>query len=96
MSEIMRGKLLKKYKILTEAAKQFGFSAGRQRKKRSSHSKRVNKMVRAFYERDDISRLTAGIKETITKKGIKRTRKVMTNSINRIYEKILIENTDVI
>ncbi|CAG2232244.1 unnamed protein product [Mytilus edulis] len=95
LSQIIRGKLMRKYKIITEAVNEFRFTAGRQRQKKGSLSKRLTDRVCSFYERDDISRITPGIKDTVTKNGIKKQRRVMTESIEIIHERFILENTDI-
>ncbi|VDI50501.1 Hypothetical predicted protein [Mytilus galloprovincialis] len=92
---LYRGKLMRKYKIITEAVNEFRFTAGRQRQKKGSLSKRLTDRVCSFYERDDISRITPGIKDTVTKNGIKKQRRVMTESIEIIHERFILENTDI-
>jgi hypothetical protein len=66
-------------------------------KKKEDHS--ANELMRQFVlfmrEMTCISRLTAEMKETITKKGIKRQRRFTTDTIERIHEKFRLEHTDV-
>lgn len=72
--EIMRGKLMTKYKVLGRASKEFCVSVERNRKIKGSLSSRLRKQVQTFYERDDISRLTSGIRNTITRQGEKKAK----------------------
>ncbi|CAG2231225.1 unnamed protein product [Mytilus edulis] len=95
LSQIIRGKLMRKYKIITEAVNEFRFTAGRQRQKKGSLSKRLTDRVCSFYERDDISKITPGIKDTVAKNGIKKQRRVMTESIAIIHVRFILENTDI-
>lgn len=49
--EIMRGKLMRKYKLLGRASNEFCVSGGRKRKVKGSLSSRLRKQVQTFYER---------------------------------------------
>lgn len=92
--EIMRGKLMRKYKLLGRASNEFCVSGGTKRNVKGSLSLRLRKQVQAFYERDDISRLTSGIRETITRQGEKRQKRILNDTIEKIHERYLLENTE--
>jgi hypothetical protein len=51
--------------------------------------------IQNFYERDDNSRATSGIKETITKRKVKKQKRILTNTIEKLFEKFRLENTSV-
>lgn len=61
---------------------------------KGSRSLRLRKQVQAFYERDDISRLTSEIRETITRQGEKRQKRILNDTIEKIHERYLLENTE--
>lgn len=81
LSKIIKGKLLRKYRLMTEAKKLFGYSRNRHisNAERGSsleyerkQSKRkvpaaVRKSIREFYTRDDNRRITADKKDTVTR-----------------------------
>ena len=70
--DVVKGKLVRTYKLICKASRELRISGGRTRPLKGSLTKRKRKLVRSFYQRDDISRLTAGIKETITRSEIKK------------------------
>lgn len=72
--EILRGKLMRKYKLLGRASNEFCVSGGRKRNVKGSRSLRLRKQVQAFYERDDISRLTSEIRDDISKTRRKKAK----------------------
>jgi hypothetical protein len=72
LSELIRGRLLKKYKLLNRARTEFQIQTGANRFKKGSMSYRLRAQIWNFYERDENSKLTPGIKETVTKKGVKK------------------------
>lgn len=72
--EIMRGKLMRKYKLLGRASNEFCVSGGRKRNVKGSLSLRLRKQVHAFYERDDISRLFLWNKRNNYKTGRKKAK----------------------
>lgn len=85
---------MRKYKVLGRASKEFCVSGGRDRKVKGSLSSRLRKQVQTFYERDDISRITSGIRDTITRQGEKRQKRILNDTIEKIHEKYLLENTE--
>lgn len=65
-------------------------------------TKRVNKgnltsrlktKVQDSFERDENSRATAGIKETITRRKMKKQQRILMNTIEKLFEKLRLENT---
>lgn len=65
-------------------------------------TKRVNKgnltsrlktKIQDFFERDENSRATAGIKETITRRKMKKQNRILLNTIEKLFEKLRLENT---
>ena len=51
--EIIRGKLMKNYKLVTKAANMFKLAGGRARKQKDTLTSRLKDQVMEFYERDD-------------------------------------------
>lgn len=51
-------------------------------------NKSFKQKVKNFYERDDNSTVTAGNKETFTRKKVKCQRRYLTDTIFNIYNKI--------
>lgn len=84
---------MRKYKLLGRASNEFCVSGGRKRSVKGSRSLRLRKQVQAFYERD-ICRLTSEIRETITRQGEKRQKRILNDTIEKIHERYLLENTE--
>ena len=66
LAEIVKGKIMRKYKLIKQAYKEIGICGRYSIKTKGSLTKRIGATVRTFYERDDNSRIMAGIKQTIT------------------------------
>lgn len=78
----MAGKVLKKYRLLKMAQREFGFSPRRMRsnekrttaftytrkKQKNSISPATEEKIKQFLERDENSRASTGKKDTVTKK----------------------------
>lgn len=64
------------------------------RAKRGNLTFRLKSKIQNFYERDDNSRATAGIKETIIRGKIKKQNRTLTNTIEKLFEKFCFENTN--
>ena len=92
MTKILSGSILRKYKMKTIALKQCGIDTRNQLKTRTSLSKRICKPVRDFYERDDVSRLATGIKQTITFKKVIKQRRVLNDTLTHLHMKYLTQH----
>ena len=46
----------------------------------------MGKIIRDFFERDDVSRLTAGVKQTITRLKVKKQKRIMNDSMKNLYK----------
>jgi hypothetical protein len=68
---ILSGCILRKYKLKSVAVSSCGIYTRNKLVQRSSLSRRMYRIVQKFYERDDVSRLTTGMKNTVTKKSPK-------------------------
>lgn len=96
------GKILQKYRLRKYAETVFGFS-----KKRWKHSDNhplrftrkgntrtvdaIKNCVRLFFERDDVSRLTTGKKQTKTKTKMKKQKRFLMDTIRNVHRKFLAE-----
>ena len=56
---------------------------------------RLRTRIRLFLERDDNSRITAGIRETVSKNKIKKQRRILLSTLERLHHKFIMENSDV-
>lgn len=96
IEEILTGKIMKKYGLGTMAKKCMGvFSGKHKRFQRGSKVKREAKKLLDFFERDDVSRLTAGQKQTITVRGIKKQRRILNYSLQDLHEQFMMENKEI-
>ena len=109
ISKVVAGKLLKKYRLLDFARKEFGFSPKlmKTNKTRATKlqytqqiqcnkiSKEVEKKIISFLERDDNSRITTGKKETVTKSKKKMQKRFLVESMRTLHQKFKMEHPEV-
>jgi len=92
MAQILSGSILRKYKVKSIALKICGVDTRNHLKTRTCLSKRLCKNVRDFFERDDISRLTTGMKQTVTQKRMKKQRRILNDTLANLHLKYLSES----
>ncbi|CAC5388399.1 unnamed protein product [Mytilus coruscus] len=63
-----------------------------QKEVKTSLSRRICRPVREFYERNDVSRLSTGVKQTVTFKKIKKQRRILLDTLQNIHLKFLAES----
>lgn len=80
---ILSGSIIRKYKLKSVAMRSCGIHTRNKLLQRSSLSRRMYKIVQEFYERDDVSRITAGMKNTVTKKKSKKQRRILCDSLQK-------------
>lgn len=98
LAQTVGGKLLKKYRLMS-LAKTVGCSRrllnskglGRMRRK-SAVSDELMKHIRQFYLREDNSSSTAGKKETITRRKVKKQICILRDTCKNLHKKYLCEN----
>ena len=95
LAELTQGRLLKKYKLIDKAREELKMKAGTTRFKKGSLSYRLEPKIFEFYERDDNSKITPGMKDTVTKNGVKKQRRILNDTVEKLHEKFLIENTNI-
>ena len=100
------GKILHKYKLQSYSYQQLGFSVRQWsklsgestsdffdiRRRRFAANCRMMEDVKAFYLRDDTSRMTAGKKETVTKNKVKMQKRILTDTLFNIHLKFISEH----
>lgn len=92
--QIIRGKIMKKYKCMHRGMNDLCFNWKKtKRVKKGNLTSRLKTKVQNFFERDDNSRATAGIKETITRRKMKKQKRILLNTIEKLFEKFRLENT---
>ena len=95
LAEMFKGKVMKKYKLIKQAYKEIGICIGRYSiKTKVSLRKRLGPTVRTFYQRDDNSRITPGMKQTVTKNKLKMLKRILMSSLKDLHDKFLSENPD--
>jgi hypothetical protein len=103
---IVTSKILKKYRLQRLAEEVFGFSRRRwtklanenvcryQRKKHEGIAATLRSTVRTFFSRDDVSRITTGKKQTVTKEKKKMQKRLLVDSMKNLHLKFLAEQTN--
>ena len=90
---IVAGHILKKYRFKQFARKKLGIHTGiRPKRRKGCLSIREANKVKIFFERDDVSRTTAGKRNTITRKKAKKQKRLLNDSLQNLYQKFKSEN----
>lgn len=79
------------YKIIQKSPRQSGL-VPKLRTRKDKISSDCITTVRAFYENDDNSRLGAGKRECLTRKGVKKQKRYLSDSIANLYKKFQAEH----
>lgn len=94
IADILRNNLVKKYKAITSLKNRVECrSSGVTERKVSV--KKEHDLVRKFYHRDDVSRLTADKKRTLTRDKVKQQVRLLNDSLSILFRKFKTENPDV-
>ena len=92
MAKVIGGSIMKRYKFKTIALKVIG---AKSRITISGNRRCISKMackyVQQFFEREDNSRIITGIKNTVTKKKVKKQRRVLNDTLTNLHHKYLAE-----
>ena len=91
-------KKVKRCKVQALCRQAFGFSTRvKYATSIRSGSKKTGfaKMVKEFFNRDDVSRMTAGKRETVTYKKVKTQRRYILDSLENLHRKFLAENPNI-
>ncbi|KAH3857371.1 hypothetical protein DPMN_099978 [Dreissena polymorpha] len=91
VSEICCGSILRKYKLKTIAMKQFGPQQKQDRKRKGSLIHRLRKSIQDFYERDDVSRIVSGYKNTVTQQKYKQQKRLLLDSLENLHVRYMSE-----
>jgi len=97
------GKIIEKYRLQRDAQKILGFSKKRgqrpdgalltfERKVSNRLPAECKAKVKAFYLRDDVSRMTTGRKQTVTQKKTKNQKRLLTDTMKNLHQKFLSEH----
>lgn len=96
MTESVNGEIIKKYQFVEYVASLTSSGCLRQRryyrrKQLKDQMMRAKKDVEHFLAKDECSRLTAGKKETITVKKMKKQRRLLNESLKDLHKKFIFE-----
>ena len=108
LSSVVTSRLLKKYRVINICRDNTGISKRRlsrkvtehirvtqyKRKSYASKAARVRNTVTLFLERDDNSRITTSKSDTISRHGIKKQRRLLTDTMTRLHAKFSLEHPD--
>jgi hypothetical protein len=109
LSKIITSSFLKKYRLGAAAQRAFRITKRRTRQgggdkldlkyhrklmRTSAAAKNLKRSVEEFLERDDNSRIKTGKKDTITKNGEKRQRRLLVDTLQTLHSKFMSERTD--
>lgn len=109
LSNVVSKKILKKYNLMSAANELLGITQKRlkfnslkqnrdkysRRKYKNALSERVKERVRLFLEEDINSRMMPGKKDTITRKKLKKQKRILTNSMKNLHSQFLLKNNDI-
>ncbi|KAJ3612394.1 hypothetical protein NHX12_020670 [Muraenolepis orangiensis] len=100
IAKVVSGNILKKYKLQKHAQTAFGYS-----KKRAKYSvdltyrgrkcvsgNEIRKNVTSFFLRDDVSRMTTGRKQTVTRMKKKMQKRLLTDTMKNLHRRFLSEH----
>ena len=100
LSHILSGGVLRKYKLKTRVHKLIGINTKKaenttknatENREYRTLTKRMFERVKAFYTRNDNSRLISGKRQTKTQKGAKKQRRVLLHNLKILYSKFISE-----
>lgn len=92
VANIVHGKHVRKYKFVAEAKQQLGLWAnGKKNTVQRLRCRKMFKEIRQFYCRDDNSIQTPGKKQTVTLKGIKKQKRLLTENLANLHKKFCME-----
>ncbi|KAL4009294.1 hypothetical protein ACER0C_003146 [Sarotherodon galilaeus] len=92
IAKVAAGRIIKKYRLQKFASDSLRFSNKNFRHHDSLHFERKDQQ--AFYLRDDVSRMTTGTKQTLTKDKLKMQKRFLMDTIENIHRRFLAENPD--
>ena len=101
VASAVSGTLIQKYQLLSFLRKNIGMAhrVARKAVNCSSPAKATRKAVRsgeleyakviAFFEHDDVSRMCSGVKQVITKNGVKKQKRILTDNLCSLHRKFV-------
>ncbi|KAL2099467.1 hypothetical protein ACEWY4_005947 [Coilia grayii] len=97
IASIQAGRQIRRYKFqsLCQKSLSFSYKAGKELRSKCEDASGKRALVRQFYLRDDVSRLTTGKKNTITIQKVKKQRRLLCDFLQNLHIKFVAEHGDV-
>ncbi|ROL48480.1 hypothetical protein DPX16_2187 [Anabarilius grahami] len=105
LAKVTVGKIVKKYRLQRWSEQALGFSKKRRNllksKSLTSFTRKtvnrfadtsIQKNIKSFFNRDDVSRITTGRKQTITRNKVKMQKRFLVDTMRSLHRKFLAEN----
>lgn len=88
ISSALSSKLIQRYRLQTAVGRTLGLSCSQRLVQlRQLKENKSRFLIENFFLSDDVSRTTAGIKETVTKKKIKKQKRYLLSDLKSLYKK---------
>jgi hypothetical protein len=96
LSEMATSSVLRKYGFIGKTRKCIGMhnAATKNRDNLLTKRKRLDQEIHSFFERDENSRVTPGIKQTITVRKMKKQKRLLTASLQELYDRYVTETKE--
>ena len=93
VTRLITGNIMKRYRFTEWSKKETGANTkhDQMRNKKGSLSVRLRVQVRQYFEQDDVSRIITGMKQTVTKKKIKKQKRLLLVTVENIHKKLVAE-----
>jgi len=97
------GQMIQKYRLISVLQKKIGMAqrVARKSARPECHSQAKVRSpavdytkVMSFFTRDDVSRVCAGVKQTITRHGVKKQKRILTDTLSNLHRKFVADATD--
>ena len=100
IAKVVSGNILKKYKLQKHALEAFGYSRRRAkyavdltyRGRRCISRSEITQSVTTFFLRDDVSRMTTGQKQTVTRLKKKMQKRLLTDTMKNLHRRFQSEH----
>lgn len=94
LSEIATASVLRKYRLILKKTKGMQNTATKSQRNLLTKRRRLDQDIHSFFERDKNSRMTLGIKQTITVRKMKKQKRLLTASLQELYNRYIIETKE--
>lgn len=100
IAKVVSGNILKKYKLQAYAQTAFGYSKKRVKYpvdltycgRKCISRNEIRKNVTSFFLRDDVSRMTTGRKQTVTRRNKKMQKRLLTDTMKNLHMRFVSEH----